>query len=162
MKVSTSEVYRCPVEKYLEEYFNPEGRHRRVVGAGGVSFSATEVRREAPEWTMRAELVEKLNAPAAIRKIFGETNRFEEESRWPVGGEVIQVVVRPDRMRDKLSIQMLYRLEGLPDGSCRVTLEMDIQARIFGIGGLVEKMAAKEMPHAFSKDAAFFNAHLVG
>ena len=162
MKVSTTEVFRCPVEKYFEEYFNPEGRHRRVVGAGGVSFTAKEVRREAPEWTMRAELVEKLNAPAAIRKLFGETNRFEEESRWVVGTRMIEVKVRPDRMRDKLSIQMRYQMESLADGTCRVTLEMDIQARIFGIGGLVEKMAAKEMPHAFSKDAAFFNAHLVG
>ncbi|MDY0004766.1 MAG: DUF2505 family protein [Polyangia bacterium] len=161
MKVSTSEVYRCSVERYVEEYFNPEGRHRRVAGAGGVSFSAKEVKREAPEWTMRAELVEKLNAPAPVRKLFGEINRLEEESRWAVGGDLIQVVVRPDRMRDKLSIQMLYRLEGLADGTCKVTLDMEIQARVFGVGGLIEKMAAKEMPEAFSKDAAYFNEHFV-
>lgn len=160
MKVSVVEQYRCSKAHYLDHYFNPESRHSRVVGMGGVSFTAQEVSRTETEWRMRAELVERSSMPAPIRSVFGATNRLEEDSVWVVGSDVIQVEIRPAKMRDKVTIRGNYRMNEKDDGTCEVTLELEVVAKIFGIGGMVEKMAAKEMPVSIAKDAAFFNKHI--
>lgn len=160
MKVTASAIFRCSAERYVAQYFDPESRHRRTVGTGGISFTAHEVTREGPEWHMRAELVERVNAPLPVRKVFGETNRFEEESRWTVGSDVIRVVIRPEKMREKLSITGAYRFAEQPDGTTRVSIEVEVVAKVFGIGGMIEKMATKEVPDSFAADAAFFNENL--
>ena len=69
-----------------------------------------------------------------------------------MGSDVIRVVIRPERMREKLSITGAYRFAEQPDGTCRVTLEMEVVAKVFGIGGMIEKISAKEAPEGFAKD----------
>jgi len=160
MKVSVVVRYRCSKARYLEQYFDPEGRHRRVVGMGGVSFTAKEVNRTDTEWRMVGEMVERTNMPAPVRAILGSTNCLEERSLWVVGSDAIQVELRPVKMRDKVSIKGTYTIREQPDGTTEIAVDVDVVAKIFGIGGMVEKIAAKEMPLSFTKDAAFFNEHM--
>jgi hypothetical protein len=163
MLVSATEVYRCSPQRYIEQYFDPEGRKRRMVdGCKGVSWELLDKTEAGGERRMRAAFVQRLDAPKAVQKLFGETSRFEEVSVWREGSDEIQVTLIPDKMTDRMSLQGRYRVQDAGDGTSRVTLEMEVQVKIFGVGGLVEKMAAKELPKTFAKDAEYFNAHLVG
>ncbi len=163
MLVSATEVYRCEPRRYIEQYFDPTGRERRMVnGCGGVSWELLDKQEEGGQRRMRAAFVERLDAPKAVQKLFGETSRFEEESVWREGSDEIQVALIPDKMTDRMSLRGRYKVADPGDGTSRVTLEIEVKVKIFGVGGLVEKMAAKELPKTFAKDAEYFNAHLAG
>ncbi len=163
MKLTMTEIYRCTPQAYVEAYFDPVGRQKREVdGLGGLSWTVVSNTQDQGERRLIADFTQRLDAPGPIRKLIGETTAFQEESWWREGSDVIDIVIRPQKMAKKLSIQGQYRVQGLEDGTSRVTFELEVQARIFGIGGLVEKMALKEAPDTFAKDAQYFNEHLAG
>ena len=161
MQLRTEAIYHCEPEYYLEQYFDEAGRSRREVeGVGTVSFKVLESSREGGVWRHVAESIERVNAPMPVRKIFGETTRMEEHASWRQGTNVIQTEYRPDTMKKKISILTQIRVAPHGDGHCRITVEVEVLFKIFGIGRLLERFAAKEMPKAIEKDCAFFNAHM--
>ena len=161
MKLTTEAIYHCEPRRYLEEYFNGEGRSRRETeGCTAVSWKILESSRDGGVWRHVAESIEKLDAPLPIRKIFGETVRMEEHASWRTDGNVIEIEYRPDKMQKKISIRGTIRAEDLGDGKTRACFDVDVVYRIFGVGGLLEKISAKEMPKAIESDCAYFNAHM--
>ena len=161
MKVTATEIYRCTPEFYFDKYFDPESRKtRETEGVGSLSWDLIENTQEGGKRRIRAKFVEKLDAPAAIRKIFGETSAFEEDSVWREGSNVIDMDILPEKMAKKMSLKGRYIVDDQGDGTCKVTLEMEVKVKIFGLGGLIEKMATKEVPHTFGKDAKYFNEHI--
>jgi hypothetical protein len=47
------------------------------------------------------------------------------------------------------------RVEGVGDGHCRCTDDLSIEAKMFGLGGLVESSVEKELLSARAKECAF-------
>ena len=154
-------LYNCSPQFYLEQYFHEANRRKRELeGCGTVDYKVLESTRDGGVWHHLAESIERLNAPGPIRKLFGETSRFEEDATWKEGTNVLQVIYRPDTMQKKISIRGTMTAQDQGNGTCQVTAEIEFKVSIFGIGGLIEKMAAKEMPTHLQKDADYFNAHL--
>jgi hypothetical protein len=61
----------------------------------------------------------------------------------------------PNTMADKLNTSGIIRLEPAGDGKIRRLDEASIEAKIFGIGGLVESSTEKEIRNAWDKEARF-------
>lgn len=161
MKVTHDAIYNCDPQFYLEQYFDAEGRaERELKGCGTVSFKVIESSRGDDVWTHVAESTERVNAPGPVRKIFGETTRLEERATWRRSTNIIEVEAIPGTLKSKLTIHSQIRADAAGEGKTRITLTLDVKAKIFAVGGLIEKMAVKEMPAHVTKDAAYFNAHI--
>lgn len=161
MKLSHHAIYRCEPQFYLEQYFDAEKRaEREVKGCGTVEWKVLEASREGDVWSHVAEAFERVNAPGPVRKIFGETTRVQEHATWRRGTHLIELEHVPGTMRSKMTLQSRIRAEATGDGSTRITIDLEVKAKIFVVGGLIEKLAVKEMPTHIDKDAAYFNAHI--
>ena len=161
MKVTHDAIYNCEPQFYLEQYFDAEGRaERELKGCDTVSFKVLESNRGDDVWTHLAESTERVNAPGPVRKLFGETTRIEERASWRRSTNNIEIVVTPDSMKSRLTIRSQIRADAAGDGRTRITITLDVTAKVFAVGGLIEKMAVKEMPVHVKKDAAYFNAHI--
>jgi hypothetical protein len=161
MQLRTEAIYHCEPGLYLEQYFDEKGRsERETKGVGNVSFTVLESHCQGEVWRHVAESVARLDAPMPVRKIFGETTRMEEHASWTRSTNTIDLEYKPQNLRNRISITGHIRVGPAGEGKCRVVVEMDVIFKIFGVGGLLEKLSAKEMPIAIEKDCAYFNEHL--
>jgi hypothetical protein len=110
--------------------------------------------------TRRLRFTQKIDAPAPVRKLFGETTTMEEDGRFDPQAGVWRYRMIPSKMPDKVSISGTTSLE--PDGEHRVTrvAELDFAVSIFGVGGLVEKYMAKQTTESMERQARFTRAYI--
>jgi Protein of unknown function (DUF2505) len=161
MLLRTEATYHCDPEFYLEQYFEEKRRtEREVKGVGNISFSVLESHCEGEVWSHVAESVSRLDAPMPVRKILGETTRMEEHATWRRSTNTIDVEYKPDNLRKRISVKGHIRVGPAGEGKCHIVVEMDVIFKIFAVGGMLEKLSAKEMPIAIEKDCAYFNEHL--
>lgn len=161
MKVREEAIFNSDPQFYLKSYFDEEGRIKREVeGVGTISYKIEQRSQEGGVWKHVARSVEPLDAPGPVRKIFGQTQTMFEEASWREGSDTIEVTYRPEKMADKVSIRSKIIAVPHGEGQCKVTIECDIQVKIFGIGGMIEKMAAKGIPTHLKRDCDYFNAHI--
>jgi hypothetical protein len=57
--------------------------------------------------------------------------------------------------KDVVTMHGTVRVEGVGDGHCRCTDDLSIEAKMFGLGGLVESSVQKELLSARAKECAF-------
>jgi hypothetical protein len=108
----------------------------------------------------RLRFSQKVDAPAPVRKLFGESTTMEEEGRFdPASGKWSYQVI-PGKMPDKVSIRGTTWLE--PEGAEEVTRvsELSFSVSIFAVGGLVEKYIAKQTEESMEKQARFIREYL--
>jgi hypothetical protein len=158
MKISTEAVYNCTPEQYWQHFFDEESRRRQEVeGCGSQVFRVLEKSTREGKLFQRAEAVDRTDAPAAVRKLLGETTRVVEEALWEPGSNVVHLTYTPERMTNRIRMAGTQRTEALGDGRCRVIADFEVEVQIFGIGGMVERLLAKELPARHRKAAAHFN-----
>jgi hypothetical protein len=63
----------------------------------------------------------------------------------------------PSTLADKLFTSGLVRIETLGSDKVRRIADMNVEAKIFGVGGLIEGTAEKQMREGWDKSAAFMN-----
>lgn len=161
MRVKAEAIYKCRPSCYFEKHFDAEGRVKREIeGCGAVSFKIISSTRKDGVARLVAEMTEKMDAPAPIRKLLGETTMVEEDSTWKEGTNVIKVVYRPEKMRNKISMSGEFRCEPHGQDACKVFLDLEINVKIFGLGGTIEKMVAKDIPGRLERDAVYFNEQI--
>jgi hypothetical protein len=161
MKVQVDAVFHCKPETYFEQLFDPSTREKReLVGRGALRYQIIESDTQGETWHQIAESTEKLEAPAPVRKVMGETTRIREEVTWKKGASTGQVSYTPDKLSNRTTVSGV--LEARPEGEdhCRVTLSVEVRIKVFGVGKMIEKLSADKLQADFRKDADFFNREI--
>jgi Protein of unknown function (DUF2505) len=110
--------------------------------------------------TRRLTFTQKMDAPAAVRKLFGETTTMEERGHFDPQAKRWRFTMIPDRMADKIRISGETWLEPAGDGKVERVMELEYAVSIFGVGGLVEKFMASETAASTTKQVEFIRAYL--
>jgi hypothetical protein len=66
----------------------------------------------------------------------------------------------PSTLADKLFTSGVVRAEPLGDSKVRRIAEMNVEAKIFAVGGLIESTAEKQIRDGWDRSAAFMNQWL--
>ena len=160
MHVKTEATYRCNAEAYWEELFDAERRTRRELeGCDTVAFEVRQQRHENGVAEQESVMEVKVDAPGPVRKVFGQTTRIVESGTKKDTDDFCSVVFRSEKIGDKATMAGTLRCVEQSDGTSQVTLELDLKVKIFGIGGMVEKIVAEQLAEHFQKDAKWFNAN---
>jgi hypothetical protein len=113
---------------------------------------------EQSETARKVRVVPKLNLPGALQKLVGDSFSYEEHGTL-------------DRARNEWSWRMVpkkeiiatrgtMRIEPISDTQCRRHDEVTIEGKIFGLGGLIESTAEKEVRAQSTKELAFLTRWL--
>lgn len=103
----------------------------------------------------------RINAlPEPVQKMLGANFRYVEESVFDKAKETWRWSMKPNLLHDRLKNEGVLWLE--PDGPARVVrrVEVTVEAKMFGVGKLLEGVAAKELRAGWDRSAAFLNAWL--
>lgn len=109
--------------------------------------------------TLKNRITPQDNMPGFIKKLVGGGFHYEETVTHQKGSESVSAVMVPSVMRDKL--KMGYTMQVIPVGenACRRIMEWDIEVKVFGLGGQIEKFAAAEVDRGLDASASFLNRH---
>lgn len=160
MRLTKEHRIQIPASRYFELMFDPEFEKRMSQESMHTqAWELLERSVDGPAWNMRCRITPADNMPGFIKKLIGGGFSFEEKRTHQKGSDSAASEMIPSVMRDKL--RMGYKLRLIPDGeeACRRVIDWDIEVKIFGIGGQVEKFIASEVERGTDATARYLNQH---
>lgn len=140
---------------FLDRGFN-EQLFREALGYP--AYDVVEQQATGAETTRKVVARPKLNMPAPILKVLGSDFRYTEEGQ--LDQNVWRWKITPNTLADKIRCEGILRLGPISDSKVRWIYEIELEARVFGIGGLMESSGEKQAREDLDRSAAFMNAWL--
>jgi hypothetical protein len=98
-----------------------------------------------------------MDVPGPVQKLFGPGFRYTEEGSMKKDEGIWRWKMTPSTLADKLLTSGTVRVEAIGDDKVRRIAEMDVQAKVFAVGGLIESSAEKQMRDGWDRSANFMN-----
>lgn len=142
---------------FLDEEFD---RRQYLEGFGFPKYELLESKDSETETTRKIRVQPKLDVPAAVAKLLGDRFGYVEEAVFDKKTRVYRAKMTTNVLSDRLFSDSVVRAEPAGEGRCRRTCELSVEAKIFGIGGLVEVALEKNLRDGWEKSAAYLNQQL--
>jgi hypothetical protein len=158
MKTTLRHTFDLGADAFWQDVFFDhaflERMYKEALGCVAVTF--LEDSGDRPEGrTRRFTFSQRLDAPAPIRKLFGESTTMEERGHFDPQKKRWCFTMIPDRMADKVRISGETWIEPAGEGKVERVDELEYTVSIFGIGSLAEKFMASATAESFAKQVAY-------
>ncbi len=150
----------CNVDRFWELFFDQDLQRHIFAELHFPKWEILEQKESENEIRRVVSAIPKLDAPAAVTKVLGQGFGYREEGRFDKASKIYKFVITPTTLADKLRNEGTVRCEPKGDNRCVRVVEVLAEAKIFGIGGMIEKMTEKSTRDGWTKSADMFNAHL--
>jgi hypothetical protein len=161
MKTSTtSAVLPCTPDILWGAFFSES--YLRALYLDELQYRAFDVL-ELSDASRRLRIVPKLKLPAPVAKLIGESFAYEEHGTLDrAKNEWTWRMVQPANLdpkskprKDAVTMRGTVLVEPTGEGHCRRTDSFTVEAKIFGLGGLIESSIEKELQSGREKEYAF-------
>jgi hypothetical protein len=98
--------------------------------------------------------------PSAVQKVLGADLSYVEELTWDKKTRRARFKNTPARMADRIRIDGFIYAEAAGAGACIRKVDIDLEVKIFGVGGVIESFAAKTFKENFEAAARWTNRWL--
>ncbi|KYF92156.1 hypothetical protein BE17_26265 [Sorangium cellulosum] len=158
-KFTITNDINCSVDTFwklfLDKTFNEELYRKEL---GFPEYTITEQFETESEIVRRSAGKPKMNLPGPVEKLLGSGFRYTEEGKLNKATKVWTFKLTPSTLADKMRNEGVVRTEALGDNKTRRIAELVIEAKVFGVGGLLESSAEKELRQGWEKSAVFMNS----
>jgi len=161
--VSDSFVLPCSTDTFLRVFFNDT--YANEIYTDGLGFKSFQIL-ELGETARKTLCVPKMNLPGPLEKLVGDSFAYEEHGTLDrARSEWTWRMVQPTSPGAKAKSPMVttrgtMRIEPAGEGSCRRSDTVEIEAKMFGIGGMIESTVEKEVRAGWAKEVAFLKRWL--
>jgi hypothetical protein len=163
VKFTVRNVFDCSVDTYWGSlFFSPEYNERLYrEGLGFKGFELVELTGEPGGDRHRVLKTEPAaDAPAVVRKLIGDSLTYTEVGDWDAKTRLWTYAISTNKLADKLRIGGRLYAEARGENKCERIAEIEIEVKIFGVGGAVEKFIEKTTRDSYVKATAFTNAFI--
>ncbi|HEY5955294.1 MAG TPA: DUF2505 family protein [Polyangiaceae bacterium] len=123
----------------------------RVIHRGDIS---------APIVDVEIEVTPKLgDLPGPLRTIVGEGLSYREVGRLNRTSRRYAVKAQSAKLGDRLIVEGELYTEALGPNRCRRIFDVRVEAKIFGIGGLLEKRVISDIEHNYEVSAGYITRY---
>ncbi|MBX3227544.1 MAG: DUF2505 family protein [Labilithrix sp.] len=147
----------CTPEKFWELFFDNELQKKIFKDLEFPQWDVLEQKDTDKEIVRIVKAVPKLDAPGPVAKLLGPGFGYTEEGRFDKTSKVYKFVIKPTQLADKLKNEGSVRLEPKGDDKCVRVVDIVAEAKVFGVGGMIEKMTEKSFRDGWAKSAEYFN-----
>jgi hypothetical protein len=148
----------CNVETFWKIFFDKEFNTKIYTeGLGFPQFEVLDQRETETQITRKCAGMPKLNMPGPVVKLLGNGFRYTEEGTFDKSTKKWKWKMTPSTMADKLRQEGTLWVEPIGDTKVRRVAELINEAKVFGLGGLIEKSAETQLREGWDLSAAFMN-----
>lgn len=160
--VRIEHTYDCSEETFWEKVFFDADYNARLFKEA-LEFPVYEqTKRDETDTEIKRTLnvVPKLGPmPGPLKALVGEGLGYKEDGVYDKKARRYSMVITPNKLADKVTIKGVMYSKPKGDKMTRV-FEATVNAKIFGVGGMLEKRVIGDMEDSYSKGAAFTNKWL--
>ena len=153
--VTASTVLPCSAETFWKTFLDE--RYTRALFLEELRYKSVDFL-ELTDRSRKLRVSPSVNLPSVVQKLVGDTFSYEEHGTF-------------DRAKNEWSWRMVpkkelvatrgtVRIEPMSDTQCRRHDEVIVEGKIFGLGGVIESTAEKEIRASWDKERAFFTRWL--
>jgi hypothetical protein len=161
--VRIEHVFNCSADTFWEKIFLDEEFNRRLF-TQILGFPVwKEVKREETGDEIRrvVEVVPKLgDLPGPIKKLIGEGVGYREEGVYDRKTRRYKLNIIPNKLTDKLTVKGEIFTEPAGDNKIKRVYTANVEARVFGVGGMLEKRLVADMENGYAEGAKFTNQYI--
>lgn len=156
--IQETTVVPCSVETFWNTFLD-ESFIRALFGQA-LGFKEFTILELGPSGR-KIRTVPKMNLPSVLEKLVGDSFAYEEHGTLDRGASLwTWRMVQPPKeggkpRKELVSTHGSIRVEAAGEGQCRRTNEAAIEGKVFGLGGVIEGAAEKEIRSAWAKENAF-------
>jgi hypothetical protein len=159
--IKLNHVINCDADRFWEVFFDRAYNDELYkVALGFPEFSILE-QKETPTGIYRKAAGQpKMNAPGPVAKLLGSNFKYVEEGNFDRAAGVWKWKLTPSTLADKIRNEGSVRLEPGGEGKVRRIADLVVEAKVFGVGGMLEGTAEKSLRDGWEKSAVFLNEWL--
>jgi hypothetical protein len=157
-EIRVEHVFKCSEETFWTKIFFDDEYNRRLF-LETLKFPVWRVAEEQGDEVRRTiEASPPVgDLPGPLKAVVGENAGYEERGVFDKKTRRYRVQVVPNRMSDKINVSIEMWTEPLGDGQCKRFARATATAKIFGVGGMLEKKLLADLERSYEKSAAFTN-----
>jgi hypothetical protein len=144
---------------YLDSGFQ---RELFVDGLGWEAPTITRLDEGELEIVRHLRAVPRVELPAALATIIKQAVGFTEEGRFDRAAQTFHLRHRTNVFGERLRLEGRFRVESRPGGRCARCGELEVEAKIPAIGGLVERAVELNMKKGWDQSARWLARRLAG
>jgi len=157
-KVHLSHEINCSPEVFWKLYFDPiftEALLREAIKVD--EFKVVKQEENEREIVRITTGKPRISAPAAVQKIIGNNFSYTEEARFDRTAQTLRWKISLSTFTDKTRNEGVLRVEPIGPDRIRRIADAEVEARIFGMGGMMESGMEKQMLEGWAAGAEFTN-----
>lgn len=152
----------CTPEKFWEMFFDNELQKKIFNELQFPQWEVVETKDTDTEIVRVVKAIPKLDAPAAVAKLLGPGFGYREEGRFDKASKLYKFTIKTTQLTDKLKNEGTVKVEPKGEDKCTRVVDIALEAKVFGLGGMIEKMTEKSFRDGWGKSAEIFNKQLKG
>jgi len=162
MRLRIDDEYRCSIDTFWDAVFFDEEYNRRLFleGLRYKAFEQIELTDKGDSVLRRLKGTPASEIPKTVQKVIGADLSYVEELVWDKKTKKARFKNTPATMSSKLRIEGSLWAEAAGEGRCRRLVDLDLEAKIFGVGGVIESVAGKIFKENFEAAARWTNRWL--
>ncbi|MBI2898223.1 MAG: DUF2505 domain-containing protein [Deltaproteobacteria bacterium] len=162
MRIHIDHEYRCGIDTFWDKVFFDDEYNRRLFleGLHFKAYEKLELTDRGDSILRRIRGTPASEIPGALQKVIGADLSYVEDLTFDKKARRCTFKNTPARMAEKLRIEGSIYAEPSGTGRCRRIVDLDLEAKFFGVGGLIESFAAKAFRDNFDKAATWTNRWL--
>ncbi len=162
-EVRIEHVYECSEETFWNKLFLDEEYNQRMFSEA-LKFPVWKVLKSEErenEVVREIDVVPRLgDLPTALKKVVGENVGYREQGVWDKTARRYRLSITPNKLGDKLAIKGELFTEPAGPGKCRRVYKGSVEAKIFGVGSMLEKRILADLEKSYEVGARFTNQFL--
>lgn len=99
----------------------------------------------------------KMDVPGPVAKLLGSGFSYVEEGRFDKATKTYRWNIKPSTLENKLRNEGTVRCEPLGPSKCRRIVEVVLDAKVFGVGGIIEGAVEKGLREGWEMSAKATN-----
>jgi hypothetical protein len=153
----TNEI-ECSVDKFWEMFLDPKLTERLFKEALGFEdFRVLEQTDTESTLARRSTATPKVNLPRPVAKLLGARFSYTEEDTFDKATKVWRWKVTPSTLADKVRHEGSVRAEPIGSSKVRRIVDIVLEAKVFGVGRLIESSVGKQIRESWEKSATVTN-----
>jgi len=160
-KFTVTHEIRCNVDTFWKTFLDKDFNTRLYLESLGFpEWKIVEQTETDAQASRKVTALPKMDVPGPVAKLLGANFRYTEEGSMSKTDRIWRWKMIPSTLADKLFTSGVVRAEAIGTDKTRRIAEMDVAAKIFGLGGLIESSAEKQLREGWDKSAAFMNKYV--
>lgn len=152
--IAMKHEFDCDQTTFWQIFVDPEYNQALYLKTLGFpKFQVLEEKDTETEYTRTAEGTPNMNMPGPVQKLLGANFGYSEKGRLDKAKNEWRFKITPSTLADKMRYEGIVKLEKVGEGRVRRVVDITIEAKVFGIGGMLESTAEKSMRDGWEKSA---------